>query len=447
MSRKTKDLIALCVVIVLAVSIFAIVIYDAVSANKQPPELDIYIDTTPINYTDADKAAYAFKFSQTIVNLAKQLGLSADGSEVNTLLSRTLSAMSKARIPAEKLGKIADAIADSSQDIVDFFTTNRNIDEDDAAELLLNAKVKKIAEFSRSFFVKTTLNEEEFAYVLYQYMLANASTSYKQAMNKLGKNDYITFISNTFFLLNTLDEISQSDSRKAQSNVLQAALYELGSDYIDILDKAGNDTITKILGFEWNYSGTDQKAETLNDYSEKITSKVAFIFGTFGYAMREVKRENIDVLTKYVSLKDGKEKNDCLIYLECEISKVLSSALTSGEKYLEDNETEDVTAILKQLIFDAYRMRITITDEEEDTVLAAKYNTDFDKFAQSMNYFADKNLTLDEVSSMTDTVYYNELLNNAKNINGITQTLDDFGFNLIYIWMGHILSGISTEAQ
>lgn len=445
MSRKAKDYILLFIVLILVAGMFAIVIYDAVMANKKEDTLEIYIDTTPLNYTDNDKAAYAFKFSQSVTSITKKIGINSNDATLHELISKVLDAMAKARIPAEKLGKIGDAITNSSQDIIDFFTRSGDINEDDIEDIMATAKIQLIAEFSNNFFNTTTLTEEEFSSILYQYMLANASTPYKQAMYKLGKKDYITFISNTLYLLNTLGEIGK-EGKNVQSNILQSVIYELGSNYIEILDKVGLDAIQTVLGFGWHYQGDNAKVELLNTYADSLTNKLGYLFGIAGYAMKALTAKDIDNLTYFLSLKEGREKDDYLIYMQSILSKAVFVGMLNSLKYL-NGETSIDTLIpeLKQMIVDSYRLRITLSNEEESAEMIANYQNSFDKFAQSLIFFSTKTLTLEEIAAMSEDEYYLALKENAKNINGFNLTLDDFIFNVIFVWANNLFTGAKLE--
>lgn len=447
MSRKAKDYIILTVVLLLVTTIFAIVIYDAVMLNKPPEPLDIYIDKTPINYKDADKAVFAFKFSHAITNLTSDIGINSNNEGLQDLISKVLDAMGKARIPAEKLGKIADVITKASVDIVDFFTKNGDIPDEKLQEMIETAKIEHIANFSNDFFKETTLTEDEFSLSLYHYMRANATTKYKQAMYKLGEKDYVTFISNTLYLVNTLGEISQNE-QKVESNVLQAVIYELGSKYLEILDKVGIEAIQTVLGFGWHYTGADPKVASLNTYLDSITGKLGYLFGIAGYTMKAITNEDIDKLAYFVTLDEGKEKNDCLIYLQSIISKAVFSGMVNSLKYLDGQITNlnELFPDLKNMIVDSYRLRNTLTNEEESAELVEYYENNFDKFAQALVYFSDKTLTLEEIMAMEDNEIYTNLLDNAKHINDFNVVLDDFVFNIIFVWARNILTGANLEA-
>lgn len=448
MSRKAKDLILLTVVLILVISMFAIVIYDAVISNKNPETLEIYIDETPLNYDDKDKAGYAFIFSNSITNITKQIGISANDENLQTLISRTLDAMEKARIPADKLGKIADAITNSSKDIVNFFKNNGEITEEKLTDILSKTKMQNIAEFSSSFFEATTLTEDEFSSILYYYMVANASTSYKQAMYKLGKNDYVTFISNTLYLVNTVGDFGQ-EGKGVQSNVLQSVIYELGSNYIDILDKVGIDAIRTVLGFGWEYQGEDPRVDKLNTLSHSMTDKISILFGIVGYAMKELNSSDIDNLMRLLTLEEGKERDNYLIYIESIVAKAVYSGMIKSLKYLDENENSFDILIpkLKAMIIDSYSLRKTLSKEEENQDIIVNYENSFDNFIQSLIYFSDIDITLAEITQMDDNEYYANLLGNAKNIEEFSLVLDDFAFNVVYIWASNLISGGKLESK
>jgi hypothetical protein len=448
MSRKAKDIFLLTVVLILVTSMFAIVIFDAVMSNKKPDSLEIYIDETPLNYEDKDKAGYAFIFSNSITNITKQLGVSSNDQTLQGFISQMLDAMEKARIPAEKLGKIADTITSSSNDIIKFFTASGDITDEKLAETLSKTKMQHIVDFSNSFFETTTLTEDEFSSVLYYYMLANASTSYKQAMFKLGKKDYITFISNTFYLVNTLGEIGQ-ENKSVQSNVLQSVIYELGSNYIDILDKVGLDAIKTVLGFGWEYQGTDSRVDELNILVASMTDKISFLFGIVGYTMKELKSNDIDNLTHFLSLKEGKERNDYLIYIESIISKAVFQGMLNSLKYLDNDITSLVNLVpeLKKMIIDSYKLRMTLANEEENEETMGKYENAFDKFVESVIYFSAKDISIEEIAKMSENEHYAILLDKAKNIEAFNVVLDDFAFNVVFIWASNLITGGILNAQ
>jgi hypothetical protein len=248
-------------------------------------------------------------------------------------------------------------------------------------------------------------------------------------------------------LFNTIGDIG-NQGKKAESNILQSVIYELGSNYIDILDKVGLDAIRTVLGFGWEYKGDDTRVDKLNNLVASMTDKISILFGIVGYTMKEFKAVDIDNLMHYLSLEEGKERDNHLIYIESIISKAIYQGMTKSLKYLgEENNWDTLNAKLKGMIIDSYILKKTLMQEDENQEIIETYKTSYDKFIQSITYFSDLNISIEEIAQIDDHQYYLSLLENAKNIESFGLVLDDFAFNVIYIWASNLITGGKLEAK
>jgi hypothetical protein len=164
--------------------------------------------------------------------------------------------------------------------------------------------------------------------------------------------------------------------------------------------------------------------------------------------MKELKAIDIDNLVHYLSLEEGKERDDHLIYIESIISKAIYSGMTKSLKYLEEhNDWDSLNSKLKGMIIDSYSLKKTLMQEEENQEIIDNYGNSYDKFVQSITYFSDLNISIKEIAQIDDKEYYSQLLENAKNIEGFGSVLDDFAFNVIYIWASNLMTGGKLEAK
>lgn len=443
MSQKIKNNLLLIFVLILAAIMFSMVIFDAVKSNRKGEIFEIYIDNAPLDYSADSNAVYAYKFNNAMLKMLS----SQDNPNIRKIVNGMLDAMSSARIPAVKLGKIADVINQSSNELINLLINNQALTDEEIEKLIATTKMQHIADFMNNFFDKTTLTEEEFSTAIYHFMRKNASTNYKVAMNKLGKEDYVTFISNTFYLINTMGDIMESQSLSINPTILQASLYELGTKYVEITDKVGLGAIKTIMGFDWIFIGNDEKTEKLNSYSLALSDKISLCFAIIGYSMRNINTDDIENLNKYFSLEEGKEKNDYLIYTQLCLSKSILKAMEQSLVFTQKDGIDNTKKLFKYLydmIQDSYMLRITLQDEIEDAELRQKYENSFNSFTESLKYFSSKKLNLEQISN-TSVEEYQVMLDYAKNSVAFKETLDDFVYSVVYVWCAHLLGGTTEE--
>lgn len=443
MSQKIKNNLLLIFVLILAAIMFSMVIFDAVKSNRKGEIFEIYIDNAPLDYSADSNAVYAYKFNNAMLKMLS----SQDNPNIRKIVNGMLDAMSSARIPAVKLGKIADVINQSSNELINLLINNQALTDEEIEKLIATTKMQHIADFMNNFFDKTTLTEEEFSTAIYHFMRKNASTNYKVAMNKLGKEDYVTFISNTFYLINTMGDIMESQSLSISPTILQASLYELGTKYVEITDKVGLGAIKTIMGFDWIFIGNDEKTEKLNSYSLALSDKISLCFAIIGYSMRNINTDDIENLNKYFSLEEGKEKNDYLIYTQLCLSKSILKAMEQSLVFTQKDGIDNTKKLFKYLydmIQDSYMLRITLQDEIEDAELRQKYENSFNSFTESLKYFSSKKLNLEQISN-TSVEEYQVMLDYAKNSIAFKETLDDFVYSVVYVWCAHLLGGTTEE--
>jgi hypothetical protein len=443
MSTKSKNILLLIIVLLVVGSMFTIVIYDAVMANKEVDEVEIFIDSSPIDYTSDESAIYAFKFTSSVTSIATSIGFDSSNSKVQSLIKKLLSAMSYARIPSIKLGLIADVLSDRSDDIAEFLSNSSSLTDEQFAELIQVTKMQYIADFINDFLDESTLNEDELSNIIYQFMLSNANTEYKTAMENLGKEDYITFISSTIYLICTLGDFANGTVSDVSSTVLQAVIYELGSNYINILDTAGLDAIETILGFDWSYTIDGVDSETYNTYANEIADKLSYCFGLIGYMLKSLTITDIDTILKYSQSEDENEINDYLILTQQIIAKSMVSGMVSSMKYIED-EVDNVLELypyLKQMLLDTYTLSMLVSGSEIDDEVFTIYSDAVDDFTNKVLYFSVRDLDIEDLQSLYGTDTYDELLSNATDMNNIRITMDDFMFNVIFLWGNNLLNG------
>ncbi|MFA6866449.1 MAG: hypothetical protein WCR54_02920 [Clostridia bacterium] len=444
MKTRTKNIILLCIVILLVVALFTMVIFEAVISNKSPETLDIYIDNSPINYETEDNVVYAISFRNSMEQFSEMLSINPQEGVVYDLIHELLECMSIARIPPYKLQTIAYVVDQYRNNIQSSMSSSINVDEEFILSLFSINSIT-FTNFCSDFFDVTTLTEEEFARFLYQFTLRNSTQAYKIALNKIGQEDYIVFIANTFYLINTLGDI-KSDIKNISSSQMQAILYQLGDDYVEIVDKVGVDTLKTILGLGGQLSLDNEENIRLNSYSSDMADKISRLFGLLGKTAKNIENAQLDII---LSIDDEnateREKNINIIIKKQNVCNIITKGLSEGLVYFNDLDINNIEALLesyKTTFGNGYRLKTELSKNEINQAYLDDINTKWQNLISTINYFQANNFTVEELNNLSDEKLLN-IINNTNGVENMSTAIDDFVFSTLYIWSMYIINNYS----
>lgn len=324
---------------------------------------------------------------------------------MSTFSNKLVNAMGEARISSVKLNKISQAIENNSVEAI-FNRIKTEISKVKSLEELekdIAAKVENMSFLSfvggiiSGFMNETALTENEIADIIYFYLKQNSDEKYLAYLNLVGKDFFVSFISDTIYALNTLKNVSASEYQlKATANTVRTILYQLGSVYTGVQTvTGGSETMEKILGWTWTYDEKYKNSDKLNAYAEACKGKVGDLFAIIGYVMRGWEVQDVAAVLEYASATDEKDKSDKKIIAAAKIAKSLERALPSIEKgcatsfgsvEIMAKTYSDVSKNLGELafaVFAEYDKDKTEDDKPED------YSARFDNFVSGYKYMRD----------------------------------------------------------
>lgn len=438
MKSANKKWISVTALVLLIAVMLALVIYGFVPLNKAKPEWELFIDTAPVNYDAEENYFFVMRFQDSANLFLSSIFSGVDGS---ALTDRVISALKKARIPAEKLGSMATAINNFNNENIKNSLDKTEITEEDIIKYMETTTVEYLSSAIHKFFSTSNLTEEEFSKFLYVYLSDNAPSEYKLYLNLLGRENFIAFFSNSIYLINTLGEIKETGGQSISDYALQAVFYQLGSVYTKIVNEIGVDVLENVLCVNWHFENTDGTPnEQANTIYDKISGKLGLIAGILGAVMQQTDVETIGAFRDYHKEQSNEKiKRDKLIYSQILMSKTIKDAMNS----LYNAKTgiadfEDLVSTYEDVIKNTIVLNyVNSGGKESDEAIieqGAKIKTNMATYSGAINYLCEKNYTLAEIAAL-DANIYEKLEQKAKDMSAMKYSMDYFVASLLNIWV------------
>lgn len=444
MNKKVKNIIALCMVIVLSAGLFVAAIYEAIAVNRKTPQLDIYIDNSPIDYTEKDNVIYAMRFRKSIEDLFALISIDSGEKVVYDFIHELLYCLSVARISPQKLGNIADLVGKYREDLQKAFSGEISLDEQTILDIYLISS-KSVTGFFNNFFEQTDLTEEEFAKFLYNYTSRNSSEEYKKALLTIGESDYMILLANSFYLLNIFGDI-EGKTKNVTASQLEAVLYQLGKNYIEISERVGISNLKTIFGLDWETEEDDEKSAALDIYSRDLSDKLSRIFVILGKTAVNTDRAQIELLLKDTENSNEKDKTIYKLLKMQTALEIARKGFSSSAEYFADLNATDYKDIIEeyhQTFISAYKLKMELSENE----ISQEYLDDLDeKFRYILNlisFFATNNYSYDDLAELSDE-QLNEISENLEPMEKFHFVTDDFIFSVLYVWTIYSVRGLQT---
>jgi len=485
LSRKSKiSVIAIVLILVLSAGMVLSVYF---IENQKAPTWEYYQDKTAITYYDTGNE-YGFQcataFSSAMKNYLKGNVTSYISYNINidTFCSRLIQAMSDARIPAVRLEVISKVITTN-----DFITLMdkllKSMDSYDTFEDWSYAVTKQVADesvfstvssFFSSFFEITTLTVDEVSKIVYCYLARYGSEPYKAYLALFGEEKFLSLLSDTLYVMNTLNGVKNTTALTFTTEALRSSLYQLGSIYLSIANVQGSyDTFERVLGFPDTFP-----SDIASDYEEDINQMYGNIKGTFGklllllgtfftnltseqiasyysyyYKKTKTSDEIVELEIKLGSAQatedDINRLNELLydnivnhtVTVQALVPAITSSLEEFNEKYMHEENGESVITkyseimqLMRILVF--YLGEFTDVSSLNENITNIQENTK--DFQDGLRYFENHSYTLEEIQAMDVTSEeYIELIRQTNNVGTSVDLMTAYCTSAFSIWYSY----------
>lgn len=363
---------------------------------------------------------------------------------LNGIAERIVTAMSEARIPGTKLNKTAKALKNNSLNSV-FGSLKAAVAEMTSIEELEAYLTDKLTNlgfidlfggFFSGLMEETALNENEIASVIYYLLTQNSNDNYLALLGQMGKETFVSLLSDTIYVLTTVRVASQSEYLlTSTADSLKEVFYQLGSLYSSLANlPGGGETVENIFGFTFDY---EEENEIVNSYVADIKGKIGELVVIIGRVMKSLSADDVKTYCRYLAYENGKEKNDAKIYCAMKLSELLCEDVESitsiGNKNYSSvselcNAYARVSSSLANLAFDL----IYSVVEDEERGEPTDYTELFIGFAEASEALSKIALTEEEIGGLDENdEKYLLLLGYADDFFDINDALGGLCENLI----------------
>ncbi len=446
---KTKTVLIITAIVLLVAILTGIIIYTAIQSSPKKEEWELFIDIAPVDYSAEDNYFYVMRFKD---NSKKFISTVFNGADGTALTDRIISAMSKARIPAEKLGTMATAISEINLNELSNNLADLDITEDDILDFMQTTTMEYIATSLHKFFTKSGLTEEEFSRFLYAYLRDYAPKDYLVYLDIFGKDNFIAFFSNSIYLINTLGDIKETGGENVSDYALQAVFYQLGSVYLSIINDVGVDVVEKVLLFDFDFIDQNGNLETeKKELFIPVKGRIGLIAGILGSIMKEIDVNTINVMRDYIAEEgEGRIKTDKQIYSQILMAKIIKISLNrmysakTGIANFNDMASVYLTAIKNTV---KLNYLISGGSLEDQLIIDACEQIDgnMSRYIGAINYLSELNYTYEEITAIEAGEFYEALHIKAREMNSMKYSLDNFIASLINIWINEAAKSLELN--
>ena len=433
-------------VILVTLAIIGGVVYVAVDSNRPDPVTEFFIDTAPVDYTSKENVVYVKKFRDAVNGFLAEL----TGINASTFTDQLVEAMSISRIPAEKLGGMADAVNQNDLTGIIDALNNSSLTEEQVLKLFETTSLQFVSSFLDGLFEKSGLTSEEFGTVLYNYFLLYGGSEYSVLLSAFGKDNFIDLIGDTSYFITTVSDVRNGTGEYVDSHAMSAAFYQLGTVFLKA-ESAGVDTLEKVLLFRWNYGEDKNNYKEINVYTAALNNKIGYLLPLFGCVLRSIGAEEVEWGRVYA--ETGKDSD--LVYSQSLIAKAVGKGLDGflssyGEKFgCSDRETLAIQ--IKAVIENLYKAQ-TLTvggrlDAESFTERLESHLAAVDEFFDALSFLEEVDYDHGALTEMESEGSIGPLAEKARSLWAMEEVADVFNASVIYMWASQILYDLAGEVQ
>jgi len=438
---KTKTVFFVAAFVLVLAILSGTIIYTVIQSSQKKSDWELFIDAAPVDYSTEENYFFVLRFKDSAKKFISSV---FNGADATVLVDRVVISLSKARIPAEKLGAMATAIAQTDINKISQSLNNMEITEDNIMEFMQITTMEYIAQALHEFFSVSGLTEEEFSRFLYEYLKEYSPKDYIIYLDIFGKENFIAFFSNSIYLINTLSEIKETGGENISNYALQAVFYQLGSVYLSIINDVGVDVVENVLCFDWSFEDQNGQLDTeKNALFETMQGKIGLIAGVFGSLMKELDVFTIKTIRDYILEEDeGRIKSDKQIYSQMLMAKSIKSSLStlySAKTGIADFDDMVGTylIVIKNAVILNYLMSGGNSDDEIIIEACEQIDGNMARYKGAIEYLSELEYTYEEISNIEEGEYYEGLVIKAKEMNSMKYSLDYFIASLLNIWINN----------
>lgn len=441
MNKRYRNVIGITLLIAVALALIVGVAVVAVRAKSNAEERVYFIDTAPVDYTAAENAVYVLKFRNAV---ASYLAPVSEELSLGDLADRLLNAMSKARIPAQKLGGMADAINKYSLSGIGGSVDGWDLTEEQFIAILTKSGFSYVNEFLNSFFDESGLTGEEFGTFLYHYLDLYGSSDYKLALNAVGKDIFIQFMSCTVYFITSVNDVGSGEGQYIDDYILEAAFYQLGSVFLNAVDAAGAEVLERALGLQFSVGETQDNYEEINAYLGALNGKTGTVIAMIGCILRSASANAIGECRSYAETGGDDE----LIYSQILAAKEALDGLRQFTERYDGALGNDLFEIKEEMY--TYVENITlaqaiITGSDMEALAEAldDMHSRMNAFADSLAYLATLDYTREDIAALDETAK-EALVEQAKNMSVLASDADYLFSEIIIMWITTRMNEMAT---
>lgn len=316
----------------------------------------------------------------------------------NVIANVYLNAMSRARIPTEKMLAFADYITGFSGMFLP------SLSSPETGEFVPSQENNDFSYYYLQFFEKTAFTEQELGRFLYEIIIDIASEGeYKDIILKLGREDFVSIVGNTAYLFkliltaNSMEKMTASEAR-----VLQAFTYSLGSTYLKTINKIGFDGVEKLFGItankDKNYKYlTAEEKDAFLALGDKAKGKVTTLLYIIGITLVNVQATTFEQLFAYTVSTNKQElqtkKNLIASYIN--ISQAIKMGIENSFNFDNYSSISDYQSFSNEYadLFSHHIELLDIVSQEEQDVeyeqIRTKAKEDIDYFLESLDILSN----------------------------------------------------------
>lgn len=446
-SYGKRNAVGISLVILVTLAIIGGVVYVAVDSNRPDPVTEFFIDTAPVDYTTKENVIYVKKFRDAVNGFLAEI----TGINVSNFADQIVEAMSISRIPAEKLGGMADAVNQNDLTGLIDALNNASLTEEQIIELFETTSLEFVSSFLDGLFDKSGLTSEEFGLVLYNYLVLYGGQEYSLLLSAFGKDNFVSLIGDTAYFITTVNDVKEGTGEYVDSHAMSAAFYQLGTVFLKAESAAGVDTLEKVLLLRWNYGEDKNNYERINVYTAALREKIGYLIPLFGCVLRSVGAEEVEWGRLYADT--GKDAD--LVYSQSLIAKSVGKGLNEfilsyGEKFgCVDRET--LALQIKSVIENLYKAQtLTSGGSLEAEKFVERLNNHLnatDEFFDALVEMENTNYDYDTLIGMEKDGSIVPLADKARSLWALEDVADVFNASVIYMWSSQILYDLAGEVQ
>lgn len=429
LSKKQVWIIVTATIVILA--ILAAILVPLILSKDENIGYSFEDENKPIEYGIVHKMIFNKK-------LDEMLNYSFFINDKNNYIGNALlGAMSRARIPTEKMLAFADYLIELGELIKDSGFSILQAAFDKGSIKKEDNLFSDFDKYFLEFFTKTEFTEIELGRFLYEIAIdITGESEYGILLRQLGRKDFVTVTSNSIYSYNMLKTALQTGSGAAEARALQAIVYSLGTNYIDILTKLGYEGVEKLLGiaYDFDIENTRLSAEDFAIFESTMLASKGLIANIMFFAGESVKNTNaytFELLFSYLGMenKETQEGKEKLVFSHIGLAKAMKKGLESS--FANNKETgisnkDDFVMRYSQLLKE-YKVFMEMTEQKEE-------KTNYDEYAIAsrvkVQNFVDNIYSLSSIEVLSfdqmSQADFDELVRWSEELWAIADDLEDF---------------------